>query len=351
MYALPLLQLYSLLLGKNYAVTCGADERHQVLTDDGVRLTLTRYLPRGSLRPTSPIFCVHGLGANRFNFDTGADASLARYLAEQGYDCWLLDLRGCGESETPRGRRSTFDDYVRHDLPAALEHIRASGSGDRVHWVGHSMGGMLLYAYAATHGDARLHSGVTLGSPVRFSPREDNFHAFLAFERLIKVLPNIPTVGVGRLVTPLLGLVNNDWFRYHMNVDNIEWETIRRAYYNITSQISPGVLLQFFEWIRHDDFFSLDRQISYRSSLVNFRVPLFVLAGGGDLLVPKDDIREAYERAASPLKLYLELGCQDGFCEDYGHIDLLFGRRAREEVYPRIAAWLAQFSGEDRKAA
>lgn len=40
-----------------------------------------------------------------------------------------------------------------------------------------------------------------------------------------------------------------------------------------------------------------------------------------------------FARVASEVKDFI---C----CDGYGHIDLLLGLRARDEVFPRIAAWL-----------
>jgi hypothetical protein len=37
----------------------------------------------------------------------------------------------------------------------------------------------------------------------------------------------------------------------------------------------------------------------------------------------------------------------NGFAGDYGHIDLLLGRSARYEIYPRIASWLEEPDADD----
>src|SRR6476469_492518 len=70
------------------------DEIHFAATTDGWRLAVTRYRPakaEGPL-PSAPVLLVHGIAANRYNFDLTDDLSLARYLAARGYDVWLVEL-------------------------------------------------------------------------------------------------------------------------------------------------------------------------------------------------------------------------------------------------------------------
>jgi polyhydroxyalkanoate synthase len=332
---------YVLYLQRTYAHVDRADERHTVTTQDGFRLAVFRYRPVGVPRREPPVFLVHGLGANRLNFDAGEECSLARYLAEHGFDCWLVDLRGCGESVAP-GRRWgwSFDDHVEHDIPAAVAHVLSVTGHAKLNWVGHSMGGMLLYAYLLRHGQSKVHRGVTLGAPVQFSPRDDGFYRIVHWERFLRLLPQVPVGNVGRLVTPLLGVVNPAFVKRQLNVSNVDWPVLRRAFYNTSSHLAPGVLLQFVQWIKHNDFHARDG-FSYSRNLSQITTPLLVIAGRGDRLVPKHDVREAFERVSSTEKQYLELCCEQGFVSDYGHIDLIFGRQARHEVFPKIVRWLA----------
>lgn len=340
-----LLFLYIWLLRRIAGPVPEADERHDATTRDGIRLALFRYRPLIEA-PTKrdPVLLVHGLGANRLNFDVHHEVSLVRYLANQGFDCWLVDLRGCGESETPPGPWTwTFDDHALFDIPAAIDVIARVTGRSRIHWVGHSMGGMLLYTYLLRGDATRVASGVTLGAPVCFSAPASHLGRLLVFERIVKVLPVLPVAYLLRLTAPLLGYVHLPAVHRQMNVRNVDWKLIRTAVYNAVSHLAPGVVLQFFDWIRSGDFRSADRRYSYRDNLPAIKTPLFVIAGRGDRLVPVCDARAAYDVVSSAKKSYLELGAEQGFQDDYGHIDLIFGKRAHDEVYPHIAAWLATF--------
>ena len=50
-------------------------------------------------------------------------------------------LRESGE------RDWTVDDLVHYDVPAILDYVEGESGHDRVNWVGHSLGGMLIFPY------------------------------------------------------------------------------------------------------------------------------------------------------------------------------------------------------------
>lgn len=82
------------------------------------------------------LVCVHGFGADR-----EAMRDLARSVGE-GYRVLLLDLRGHGASGVP----DVADDEAAYGYPVQCEDLVAllDAEGiERVHWIGHSMGGQL----------------------------------------------------------------------------------------------------------------------------------------------------------------------------------------------------------------
>ncbi|MGQ0506370.1 MAG: alpha/beta hydrolase, partial [Myxococcaceae bacterium] len=147
-------------------LTFRPDEVYRVPTDDGCSIALGRYQPRGERRFEEPVILCHGLGANRFNMDFDERYSLARYLARRGYETWVMELRGRGLAGPPCD--STFDDQAEHDVRAALRAVTSTGH-KQVTWVGHSKGGLLLYAHLARTPGAPVRAAVTLGSPFSFA--------------------------------------------------------------------------------------------------------------------------------------------------------------------------------------
>src|SRR5205814_884146 len=91
------------------------------------------------------VMLVHGLGANRFSLHCEG-RSLAAWLATRGFECFVPELRGAGESERPKVSWD-LDDYLERDVPALLEAVTRRALGP-VDWVGHSLGGVLLLLHA-----------------------------------------------------------------------------------------------------------------------------------------------------------------------------------------------------------
>ncbi|MCK4850892.1 MAG: hypothetical protein KAT11_06050, partial [Phycisphaerae bacterium] len=73
-------------------------QTHYTETSDGWRLQVDRYQPTKPDPANNPVVLCHGLSYNNRFWDLTKKTSLARYLAERGYDVWTVSLRGAGLS-------------------------------------------------------------------------------------------------------------------------------------------------------------------------------------------------------------------------------------------------------------
>lgn len=325
----------------------GYDQIHFVETCDGWKIALHRYSPSRNRGPRKyPVVLCHGLGANRFNFDLGPATSLARFLQQEGYDVWVVELRGRGNSSRPRlfntyrSRIWYFDDYVRKDIPASVAYVQALTGSPKVHWVGHSMGGFALYAYLQGEGAGTIASGTALGSPGFFRP----IGGFGFLPRIMKAVSVLPRIHVELLssgIAPLLARGRFALSRLAVNPDNVDRVALVRAVCFLVSDIHRGELRQFSDWMSNGDFRSFDGRYSYQAHYGRIETPMFFIAGAADGLAGLDSIRFVHERVSSSMKRLVILGRGYGHSCDYGHGDLLIGKACREEVFPLIADWLA----------
>src|SRR5687767_4953328 len=88
-----------------------ACEQLTATTSDGVLLSLRRVRPQGVAG--KPVLLVHGLASSGVTFHF-PERSLAAYLAARGFDCFIPDLRGAGDSDVPE-RRWDLHDYLAQD--------------------------------------------------------------------------------------------------------------------------------------------------------------------------------------------------------------------------------------------
>jgi len=310
---------------------------HRVPTDDGAAIALGRYLPRGPRRFKEPVVLCHGLGANRFNLDFDERYSVARYLARRGFETWVLELRGRGLAGP--ANVISFDAQAEYDVRAALRTVRAAGA-DQVTWVGHSKGGMLMYAHLARNPQAPVRALVGLGTPATFTaqPGLGKFIETVSPLLELKSVPMQKVLGSLAWWGPPPGPIT----RYLAHTANVDPEVLKRAMANCASDLPGGVARQFAGWIQSGRFDALDG-FDYRAHMGNVRIPLLLVGGSRDLMAPPAAVRAAQAHVAGPVT-WRELGRAHGFREDYGHGDLVLGRHAPDEVFPVIAEFLEAHS-------
>ena len=95
-----------------------------------------------------PLYMVHGIGSRKITWDPLiADLS-------QSFTCVSYDLRGHGDSPVPQ------PPYTLDELVEDLEALRITLGHEKIHVIGHSLGGMIGPAYARAHPDRVLSVGL-----------------------------------------------------------------------------------------------------------------------------------------------------------------------------------------------
>jgi pimeloyl-ACP methyl ester carboxylesterase len=244
----------------------------------------------------------------------------------------------------PGRRRVTydwnFDDYVHHDVPAALRLIRDETGKDDVHWVGHSMGGMVGYAFLTVAAQHHLRSLVAIGSPAFSGMRSKYLDLLMPFKGVLKLTSRLPYRRSVALGAPLVMLARKHLALF-ANPENMDPWLMARLATVALSDVSTSLLAQFLDWYTTHDFRGWYGTHSYKSNLRDIRVPVYIIAGAGDQLTPPSDIRYIYDQLASVDKRFTLAGRDFGFEVDYGHVDLVLGRHAPREIFPKVTDWLA----------
>jgi len=315
--------------GRALSPTMVPDEVLVYRTADGWNNEIRHYQGDGP-----PVVLVHGLGANHHNFDFRPEVSLARTLQEEGWDVWIPELRGDPGTTAPsrRARRSyDFDDYVDQDLPAALDLIQDQTGARQVHWVGHSMGGMLLYA-ALDRYPERVSAGVTVCSSAVFSEPSGIHRVVQRAHWLIEGRGRVPFRALAN-TTRVLGRAN-PVIRRVANRDNLDRPLLRGLARHALNDLSLPLVAQGSQWLHAGVL--VDR--AGEPFVVEVEVPVLVLGGAADQVIDADDAATTCE--ALPACTYQLLGTEGGMSTDYGHVDSLLGLSSAAEVYPVIAGFL-----------
>ena len=84
-----------------------------------------------------PIFFIHGVGSRKHSWNQVIEE------LKNNYKCITYDLRGHGDTPLPNG-----NDFILDDLVDDLENLRLNLKFEKIHIVGHSLGGQIGPAYA-----------------------------------------------------------------------------------------------------------------------------------------------------------------------------------------------------------
>ncbi len=273
------------------------------------------YVDFGGPDDAPTVVLVHGLGGSHLNWDLLAPLLRphARVLA--------LDLPGFGRSE-PGDRRTTVHDNVR-----VLDRFLADVAGTPAVLVGNSMGGMISILQAAAA--PRTVSGLVLLDAAVPGPRR----ALDPLVALTFALYAVPLVGERFLAlrrtrsTPLRQV--RDMLRLcGVDPDALPAHTIDRSIDLIERREDVAGMERAFLAAARSLLRLLADPRSYRRAMASIRVPVLMVQGDADRLVPVAAARDVAAR--HPGWRYLEL-------PGVGHVPQL---QVPDDVATAILDWL-----------
>ncbi|XDD50007.1 lipase family alpha/beta hydrolase [Leptospira sp. WS92.C1] len=324
-------------------------EMHHPKTEDGWDLTLEHFPANPIASPKKyPVIVCHGLFANRTYLKINEKSSIVGKLQTEGYDVWLLDLRGRRDAGYPSlffGDKTfsySMDDYIKYDVDAAIKHVLKTTGKDKVNWIGHSMGGMIIYSRIGTLGEKRIANFVAIGSPSIMDPPNQVLKSWLSLSWFINFWPVVPAetwAGIqGGTGIPFLPQKSFEEMFWHK--PNIAPSILSGVK---TTSVNPGArneLLQFKDLGESGETRSLDQRISYSEGLKNIKIPTLLIAGRRDKLGMSHSLRYVYDMISSEDKSLFIASRSNNHADDYGHTDLIVGKNADKDIFNPLIVWL-----------
>ncbi|XP_078164172.1 uncharacterized protein LOC144559101 [Carex rostrata] len=246
-----------------------------------------------------------------------------------------------------------FDHYLEEDIPAAMSYISLhSGRRDgKLLAIGHSMGGILLYAMVAKccheKVEPRLAAIVTIASSVDYTTSNSSLKLFLPLADPAQAL-NVPAVPLGALLSaayrPYLSsgppyLLS--WLNGQITAqDMMHPELFSKLVLNNFCTVPAKVLLQLTTAFREGGLCNRTGEFYVKEHLPNCNIPVLALAGDKDFICPPEAVYETIKLLPQNMVTYKVFGKQGG--PHYAHYDLVGGRLAVKEVYPCIVEFLTR---------
>lgn len=216
--------------------------------------------------------------------------------------------------------------------------------------VGHSMGGILLYALlsccASKGEDPGLAAVVTLASSLDYSSSKSVLKLLLPLANPARAL-RVPAIPLGLLLAaahnPLTSRPLNvmNWLFNEISAQNMmEPESLNKLVQNGFCSISAKLLLQLATAFQEGGLSDRSGKFKYIDHLHKSKIPILALAGDEDQICPPDAVYKTVRVIPEDIISYEVLGGSEGL--HYGHYDLISSRAAAEQVYPFIIQFLCQ---------
>ncbi|EPS72628.1 hypothetical protein M569_02125, partial [Genlisea aurea] len=243
-----------------------------------------------------------------------------------------------------------FDQCLEEDIPAVMEYVRerSKPKDGRLFAIGHSMGGMLLYARLSKCSyegrDPGFVAIVTLGSSLDFSSSNSVLKTLLPLADPAQAL-NVPAVPLGSLLAAAYPLASRppyilSWLNDLISAqDMLHPELFKKLVLNNFCTIPAKLVLQLASSLREGGMKD-SRGAFYKDHLHKTDVHVLALAGDRDLICPPEAVKETVKAFPKHLATYKVFGEPSG--PHYAHYDLVGGRLAVEHLYPSVIDFLTR---------
>lgn len=265
--------------------------RHQDGTfagTDGLALYYQTWLPLVPRR-RAILVNLHGLGDH-----SGLYPTIASHFPPHGIPVYAYDMRGNGRSLGQRAYLNSWDEY-RGDLQAFLSRVREWEPDLPVFVLGHSLGGLVVLEYA-------LHHAAELSGA-------------------IAAAPPLGEVGVPPILMALGRIMSRVWPRFSLEVGMDLSGLARDPAVVNTVLADPLFHRRGTARLSTEVTAAIERVQSQAASL---SVPLLILHGSADRMVPPDGSRRFFRKVRYPDREFREYpGAYHGLFADVGYQEVL----------------------------
>ncbi len=322
------------------------------------RLNKTRLYRYKPVRPAAerhpvPLLLVFAAINRPFLLDMRPGYSFIEFMLEQGFDVYLFDWGEVG----PEDSDMQLDDYGAEYLPRAVRRVQMDSGSSEVSMLGYCLGAIILLLYAALHTDGPMRNMILLTTPLDMSEKDGSKFTAWMDERwfdidkvalnLDGVLPSFAIENGGKMLKAIANYVGayvNLWDRID-NPDSVaNWQAMHRW-------VHDGVPLPagaFRQWVR--DYLWGNALVTGKHTVKGRKVSL------ASITVPTLNILAKYDHIvpmAQSITVGEFLGSTDMTTEviKAGHVGIMAGSKSKGELWPKLAAWLAERSGTQTRPA
>lgn len=266
----------------------------------------------------SPVFMLHGEAEDGRIFYSTGRSGLGNYLAEQGFDVFVADMRGKGKSWPAVGERSAYGYHqiICDDIPAYTKAIVKKRGLQPQLWMSHGLGGVFMLAYLARFGEALCPVERMVHFGVRRQLQVDNWKKRLVIDWLWEKV-------AARLVK----------FNGYLPAKGLRLGTMDE---------SAGCYYDSLAWANEEQWLDSQDQFDYGAAIAQQSLPpsLYFASVAEQVFSHPDDVRNFIHQLGRHDGRLVLLSSEGGNLHDYDHVDMLLHSDAKKDHFPLILEWL-----------
>lgn len=346
-------------------------EKHEVTTEDGYLLTMFRIPSNGPA-----VFLMHGLLGSADDYIlAGPGSGLAYLLADQGYDVWMGNARGCKHSRrhlSLNPSEALFWDFSWHeigiyDLPAMIDFVLRKRNLESLKYIGYSQGTTAFFVMTSEKPEYNAKISVMVAlSPVAFmskvrspivrllSPGTSILHRISKSLGLYEFLPDNKAISALKLLTcgtgPIQAIIcSNILFIFagydfgQLNVTNLPM-----IFGHLPSGASMKQFVHYGQGLLTEDFRKFDYgseknmkkygiKVAPRYALDKIEAPVCLFYSEADWLAHPSDVEHLRGRLRNVVDTHKIP------YEQFNHLDFIIAKDVKALVYKRLLKVLLTF--------
>ncbi|KPH94680.1 esterase [Pseudoalteromonas porphyrae] len=267
------------------------------------------------------VLFVHGAVENGKIFYTHSNKGVAPFLAEQGYVCYVADLRGRGESKPGISKHAHYGqtEAITEDIPAFIDKIAELEGKPPAYWVAHSWGGVLMNSVFARfpHYIADVKACAYFGTKRSLY----NHHPKKYFQGNV----------IWYFLAPILANKHG-----YLPAKKLKWgsdDETKKSHY------------QSMQWAKKKPWIDSDDGFDYGAAVSEMHLPPTLhIAGVKDkALAQPIDIQKFIDESGKGVQDLRIYGRKHGHQFDYDHINMLTHPNAKADQFTDLVNWFAAY--------
>lgn len=270
-----------------------------LFTADQIELKLWRLVHSNK---KDNVFLTHGTFSNK-NICLG----IAKYLYENGFNCYILEWRNHGESKKT-SMDFNFETIALFDIKVALEYLTEQLKINSFHAVTHSGGGICLSMFLINFPDFQKNiKSITLFSCQAFSVNN-------SIKNQLKLV-------LSKQLTQIIGYIPGK--KLKLGPENESFYTMK----------------QWFDWNINKNF--KGQSIDYKLKMPTIKIPIFSISAENDFFIsPVFACKSFLDAFKNPSNIYQCFGKSYNNIENYNHARIIKSKNASKEIYPEVLNWI-----------